>query len=81
MTTFTIGKITVVCQWESTRSGFKHLATLLINGRKCGRAKCCYINRTWEHFQYQSVLRKLIEDTDALTKRQKTLFTKKHINR
>jgi hypothetical protein len=32
MRTFTMGKITAVCEFESTRSGFRHLATLLCNG-------------------------------------------------
>lgn len=81
MTTFAMGKITVVCEFESTRSGFRHIAVLLINGCERGRAKCCYLNRTWECFQYESVLRKLITDTNALTKRQKTLFTKKYFRK
>lgn len=79
MTTFTMGKITVVCEFESTRNGFRHIAVLLINGYEHSRAKCCYLNRTWERFQYQSVLQKLIQDTNRLTKRQKTMFLKKHV--
>ena len=78
MTIFTMGKITAVCEFESTRSGFRHIAVLLINGCERERTKCCYLNRTWECFMYQAVLQKLIEKTDALTKRQKTAFAKKH---
>ncbi len=78
MQLFTMGKVTVICEWESTRSGFRHLATLLTNGCERETVKCCYQNRTWEKFQYQSVLRKLINGTEGLTKRQKTLFKKKY---
>lgn len=81
MIMFRTGKVTVVCESESTRSGFRHVAVLLINGNQRDRAKCCYLNRTWESFQYKSVLQKLIENTDALTKRQKTEFAKKYFNR
>ena len=81
MRIFTTGKITVVCEFESTRNGFRHIAVLLINGCERDRAKRCYLNRTWERFQYQSVMQKLIQDTDILTRRQKTLFAKKHLER
>ena len=54
-------KIEVVCQSESTRSGFRHLATLLINGVEQVDAKCCYLNRTWERYTFQSVLSKVVE--------------------
>lgn len=50
----------VVCEFVSTRSGFKHVAVLLMNGVEIDRTKCCYINRTWERYTYQSVLCKII---------------------
>lgn len=50
----------VVCEFVSTRSGFKHVATLLYRGDEVDSTKICYQNRTWEHYQYQSVLQKLI---------------------
>lgn len=81
MTIFTMGKITVVCEWENTRSGFRHIAVLLLNGCERNRAKCCYLNRTWESFKYKTVLQKIIGNTDTLTKRQKTLFAKKYFRR
>jgi hypothetical protein len=52
---------TVFCEYKKTRSGFKHVATLLRNGQEIDSTKCCYINRTWERFTYQSVLCKLID--------------------
>lgn len=78
MRIFTMGKITVVCRWESTRSGFRHLATLLVNGCERATAKCCYLNRTWEYYQFESVLKKIINNATCLTKSQKTRFIKKY---
>lgn len=34
----------------------------------------CYSNRTWESYEYESVLRKLLEKTDALTPEEKKAF-------
>jgi len=49
----------VLCRTDNTRNGFKHTATLFINGSERESAKICYMNRTWESYQYQSVLDKL----------------------
>lgn len=49
-------KIEVVCDSEKTRYGFRHLATLFIDGKEVEKDKCCYYNRTWERFEFQSVL-------------------------
>lgn len=51
----------VVCEFVSTRSGFKHVATLLFKGEEIDSTKICYSNRTWERFTYASVLWKLID--------------------
>lgn len=74
MTTFTCGKTTIVCESKSTRNGFKHEATLLIGGYEHAKAKCMYLNRTWESYQYHSVIQKVLEKTDRLSKRQKAAF-------
>jgi len=50
-----------VCEFQSTRSGFRHVAVLLHNGSEVCRAKCCYLNRTWEAFEFESVLHTLIK--------------------
>lgn len=66
MTTFRISdRAEIVCEWKKTRTAFKHVATLLINGREVDTTKICYSNRTWERYEYESVLHKLIEKTDA----------------
>lgn len=49
-------KVNVVCQSENTRYGFRHLATLFYENQEHCAVKCCYYNRTWESYQYQSVL-------------------------
>ena len=51
----------VVCNGERTKYGFRHLATLHKNGFEISKAKACYYNRTWECFEYESVLNKVIE--------------------
>lgn len=51
----------IVCQSLNTRNGFKHVATLLRNNYNVDETKICYINRTWERFQYESVIKKLLE--------------------
>jgi hypothetical protein len=53
----------IVCDWQKTSNGFKHIATLLHkNGCDIAKTKICYLNRTWERFEYESILTKIIED-------------------
>ena len=49
-------EIEVVCNSESTRYGFRHLATMLRDGVEIQDGKCTYQNRTWERYEFQSVL-------------------------
>ena len=63
----------VVCNWQKTRYGFRHIATLHKNGFEVARAKSCYYNRTWERFEFESVLNKLIEDNFTGTERTEFL--------
>ena len=78
MKTFQIGKnIFIVCDCEGTRYGFRHLATLLIDGQEAGRSKACYYNRTWERFEFETVINSLLEKTDALSKAQKARAMRK----
>jgi len=66
-------KITIVARHEDTRSGFRHIADLYINGEKVDSVKVTYQNRTWESYQFQSVLRHLIEKTSYLTDKEKKI--------
>lgn len=52
---------TIVCEYQNRRGGFKHVATLLQDGQEIDSTKCLYVNRTWERFQYASVLFKMID--------------------
>lgn len=78
MKTFKVTKdITIDCKWVNTRYGFRHDAVLYINGWERDRTKICYYNRTWESFEFESVLEKLLSKTNLVTKRQKTIFFKR----
>jgi hypothetical protein len=59
----------VFCDYKNTSYGFKHTATIVRDGYKHGvEAKRCYYNRTWESFEYQSVLETLLDKAkDGLT--------------
>src|SRR3990167_1255666 len=69
--------IEVVCEAQGTRSGFRHLATLFIGGEEIDNAKCTYINRTWERYEFESVLQKLADKANISDGQSKTL--KKYI--
>ena len=79
MRQFTLSdKYSVVCESSDTRNGFKHTATLLTNGRDTGETvKCNYLNRTWESYEYQSVLYKLIQKSKGLDDEEKKVYTNK----
>ena len=62
MTIFQLDKqYAVVCNWKKTRNGFKHTATLIRNGSEISETKVCYLNRTWETYEYESVIAKLLD--------------------
>lgn len=75
------------CYTQNTSYGFRHIATLGYNDttncsyiKKDILAKCCYYNRTWECFRYETVLRKAIDNlsTDKQTKEElKTILIDK----
>lgn len=47
---------TISCRSERTRYGFRHLATLFKDGYQVERYKACYYNRTWESYEFQTVV-------------------------
>ena len=53
--------IEVSCQYKDTRNGFKHTADLYMNGEKTMSVKVNYTNRTWEKFEFDTVLLRLAE--------------------
>jgi hypothetical protein len=50
----------ILCKFEKTRSGFKHVAVVMQNGCSVRKTKCCYLNRTWESYEYESVIHQAI---------------------
>jgi len=67
----------IKCKWDNRRNGFKHTATLMRNGYEVDNAKVLYINRTWESFEYQTVIRSLLDQTTELTDKEKKRFRNK----
>ena len=57
-------KFSFVCEYWETRNSWGHEVTLYKNDTfKVGRAKIRYYNRTWECYQFQSVIKRVIYDT------------------
>lgn len=75
MKTFKLSKdYTVVCDSKKTRTAFKHTANLVRNNEEIYSTKICYLNRTWERFEYQSILEKVINN--CFEKREKEKYLK-----
>ena len=74
MKIFNFDKVfSVVCNFVSTRNGFKHTATLCKNGISIYSTKVCYLNRTWERFEYETILEKVIGENFTGTEKEKYL--------
>lgn len=70
-------KTKIYAQSEKTRDGFRHVATLIVDGQPVDKATAHYQNRTWESYEYESVINKLIGNTSYLTKEQEENAKKK----
>lgn len=58
-------RISIDCRSEDTRYGFRHVADLRVAGHGFVlEAKCCYYNRTWESYEFQSVLYAVAEKAE-----------------
>lgn len=66
--------VQIDAHWEKTRSGFRHIAILKVGGYEHKRAKVTYLNRTWESFEFETVLRKLLDSSEILTTKEKEKF-------
>ena len=63
--------------WHGTRSGFKHETELYIDGWPASSGCCRYINRTWERYDYQSVMLQAVHTLQEKEKeREKARFLK-----
>jgi hypothetical protein len=67
-------RLSIVCESQGTRYGFRHLANLFVGENDVDKAKCCYYNRTWERFEFQSVALLLVSKTNKLTDQEKAEF-------
>ena len=75
MKTFKINnQLEVVAESQNTRYGFRHIATLLKDNQEIDKAKACYYNRTWESYDFESVLKNLLEKTKKLTESERIEF-------
>lgn len=50
----------VICRSERTRYGFRHLCELTKDYNVIAKTKACYYNRTWEAYEFQSVIHDVI---------------------
>lgn len=48
------------CSYTKNYSGFKHISKLYLNGKYIVKAERQYYNRTWEQYEYQSVMKQII---------------------
>lgn len=55
-------EVEFVNQFRGTRSGFAHDTTLFIDGRRVAEHTCHYLNRTWECYTYQTVMKGATDD-------------------
>ena len=68
MQTFKVNaKIQIVCESKRTRIAFKHVAILLVSGKEIDSTKICYQNRTWERYEFEDVLRRILEKSRVIT--------------
>lgn len=72
MRVFTLDEnYSIVCEFKDTRNGFKHIASLVKNGSDIYETKICYLNRTWERFEYETILLEVISENFKGEEKQK----------
>ena len=60
-------KISIECWAENTRSGFRHQGIVYGLGSPFPKAKLCYSNRTWEAYEFESLLNKIADDAHGIS--------------
>lgn len=60
-------RMRIIAKSEKTRTGFRHRATLMVDSRSVDEATVNYQNRTWESYEYESVINKLIDKTSQIS--------------
>lgn len=75
MKEFRINKTdTIVCEWGKTRNGFKHTVTYLRDGNEVADAKVNYLNRTWESYEYETAIHKLLDKMELPDAKKKHIL-------
>jgi hypothetical protein len=76
---FIINKnLTVECEYYETRYSWGHKAYLYRDGKQIDYKKIVYQNRTWESYQFQSILQCLAgSKNNGLDQKEKDLFSKR----
>lgn len=64
-------KIEIEAVSEKTRNGFRHVAILKVDGQEVDKATAHYLNRTWESYEYESVIHDLINKSSYISKDEK----------
>lgn len=73
--TFQIGNgYEIVAHWEKTRSGFRHIAVLMKDGQEIDKTKVTYQNRTWESYEFETAIKKLLDQNNSLSDAEKKTF-------
>jgi len=54
-------KIKIIGKTQNTRNGFRHLVEFYNNGRLVESRSVSYLNRTWESYNYESAINRLLE--------------------
>lgn len=57
-------QVEFVNAFRGTRNGFAHDTTLFIDGYVMAQHTCHYLNRTWERYTYQTVMRCAVCDLE-----------------
>ena len=57
---------------EKTRNGFRHVAKLYVDGQEVDKATAHYLNRTWESYEYESVIHDLINKSSYISQKEET---------
>ena len=54
----------IKCRSEDTRSGFRHIVEFYVDGELIESAKVTYQNRTWEKYEFETAIDKLLRKMD-----------------
>lgn len=67
--------ITIILESKSNYYGFRHIATLVFGNSQKAKTSIQYYNRTWETYDYQSILIKIInQELESIEQLQKNIY-------